>query len=993
MPEKDTLKYYKDSSMAVRFRRLLLEVAITAFAVISIHSVLEIINYFWPDVVKEIATYLNSLWNDSKINFVVPWKPLDWAIWFFLVYGGLKFLNFSRKLDFVLFSAFDGSVLNPIPRYTGILQWHLPARGEVKNAWDALHHWIKRDVGTGRWSLNWLFDEPKFEDDQTIPFAWTLLTGPNGVGKSQLAMELARTLAQREFLGDSQDEITWLDTIRNNFYLCRCCFNRVAWWRKTPDPPWDAGLLKKEFLNQIENNPLTSWRPRMPTLLLLDDPGISGTKNAVQILQSQQNHYWWPVRLLVIDQFIPADAPVAPNTDGKVWHHEILTECEFEFFTLSEVKFNVQDFRVIKSGYFWLPDNNKQLQKQDCSDLRLFQGIDTDIQHYIDAVEGNPLLTALAVLWFAADPERTLSALTSANAIDEEDKLIPPGSPVLTRVVHRLTQVRLEELYRDLEAIETKLKIPKHKLLKALACATVADGLDFDTAKNQLGLELDNKERKYLFPEYVGSITQIPPKRPWRIGEVFFHKVEADCFADNRQERKHLIACAFQANPGGTLKALNRKGWLAEAVADTVINLPLPQKFEDQIAQFTAFAQASLYGKPECVPKALNLLATISDDKLNELLATLNRISKISPHPSAVVAITVYDHIISRWLKLQEDSPRAIRECLSYIKTWLPRLMRPRPENPLHPFYEAAFKAFWEAVIASIATLPDEEVVFDLLWEITVNRVILRYLNKDEVSRLVSSLEQQTVISNSQPIVFNEFLVLWQVWKQAELLEAEACYAAAKHFCHRDSHLSVFQKALLSARAWQNVAYARCQTPGLREATEDIARLVDQVASPFPDNLLMQQQRAAVWRSVVYARSETPGLREATEDIARLVDQVAAPFPDDLEMQQERAAAWPSVAYARYRTESLRETTPEIIAIVEAIAHPFPDDAEIQNELANTWCLTAWAHKEENQIKAALHAARTCLELCDKFQNHPKAKVFDFTQENALSLLNELNAR
>jgi len=48
-----------------------------------------------------------------------------------------------RALDFFLFSSFDRQTLDPIGRCTGMLLWHLPKRGPLRDVWNTLEGWAR----------------------------------------------------------------------------------------------------------------------------------------------------------------------------------------------------------------------------------------------------------------------------------------------------------------------------------------------------------------------------------------------------------------------------------------------------------------------------------------------------------------------------------------------------------------------------------------------------------------------------------------------------------------------------------------------------------------------------------------------------------------------------------------------------------------------------------------------------------------------------------
>src|SRR5688572_25108880 len=158
-----------------------------------------------------VASLLPSLKTAYELEFapLIPQAsaksiPLGfWALVTLAVPLGITFsqTGWPRHLDFLLLAPFDADVLGPIRRRTGVFLWHLPTRGEPRETWERLLAWATQALeqsGVARWQGRHL---PAAER-----FRWALLLGGNGVGKSQLALELGRSLAQRPFRREGDAE-------------------------------------------------------------------------------------------------------------------------------------------------------------------------------------------------------------------------------------------------------------------------------------------------------------------------------------------------------------------------------------------------------------------------------------------------------------------------------------------------------------------------------------------------------------------------------------------------------------------------------------------------------------------------------------------------------------------------------------------------------------------------------------------------------------------
>lgn len=387
-----------------------------------------------------------------------------------------------------------------------------------------------------------------------------------------------------------------------------------------------------------------------------------------------------------------AGAPINRDTEENLWYHGNNTDDRFEFFTLSRVEFDLRQLRAALSGYYWdQNENDRATQQKECHEIPVLRGTDNTLQTFLESVEGNPLLIALAVLWFAKDPSRSIAKLKESAATEEEKSLFPDGSNIKALVAHRLIKDRIEELINDLREMEGKKNVFNHGLLRALACATVADGFSLKAAEFEFKVNLDQKDLHRLFPEQSSNIVALPPRRPWSIGEVFFAKVENLCFPNNAEKRSQLIATAFADNPAGVLKALSRTGHLATIIAATLQDLPTPQQAEEQLSHYTAFAQGALYGHTEFLQHTLDLLGFIEGQNLVKAQDNLLRIINIAPHPNAIVAITLYCRIAQRWLPEQTDSVEAIRQTLAWMNEWLTHIVPPKTDHPLAAPFLSAF--------------------------------------------------------------------------------------------------------------------------------------------------------------------------------------------------------------------------------------------------------------------------------------------------------------
>lgn len=201
------------------------------------------------------------------------------------VYGFYK-TPLINSLSHHFLSNFDSTTFNRLQKFTGILRWAGP-QGEQKEAWDKLKNWL---VGGAQGS--WRSITPEVAK----PFSWIVLCGPNGLGKTQLALELGKSISEGRQKPEVPlgEEPTYWQNLKHRTH---------CWWRRGFDQPWDVGTLMGD--SDKEWGLLEKWQPRRPTLIILNDPPPAFVINYVQNLIRFRTTFRYPVRLLVIDQFEP----------------------------------------------------------------------------------------------------------------------------------------------------------------------------------------------------------------------------------------------------------------------------------------------------------------------------------------------------------------------------------------------------------------------------------------------------------------------------------------------------------------------------------------------------------------------------------------------------------------------------------------------------------------------------------------------------------------
>jgi len=337
------------------------------------------------------------------------------------LYHGLFAAGFAAWLHDRFFATFNDDVLRPIQRPlafdplwgTAITQderdaapipWIEPREpGERKAAWDALRSFAFKNAGDGRTSLRGRPAHPDF-----VPFLWTIVTGRAGSGKTRMAVEFARALAQRDVLGvEDKERRRARRKLRRGEWVRRA----MPHLRRRDSHPWDAGWLLPGRLEGPDRRSartpvderfldrLRGWSPRRPTILLLDDPRPADARRVVEMLLARQANYHFPVRLLIVDQAVPLELSISESQSGD---SRYLDGFAGELIALSSAaRLTADDVRRMAiglgmdSGVWRVPGR---------------PGTDAQVEHFLRETRGNALLAELGLRWLKRG--RTLHDIT-----------------------------------------------------------------------------------------------------------------------------------------------------------------------------------------------------------------------------------------------------------------------------------------------------------------------------------------------------------------------------------------------------------------------------------------------------------------------------------------------------------------------------------------------------------------------------------------------------
>jgi hypothetical protein len=201
--------------------------------------------------------------------------------------------------------------------------------------------------------------------ESPLQFAWMPMTGPGGVGKSRLALEL--------------------------------CLRHADTWR--------AGFVT---LGNIQDSKFWfEWRPSRPTLLVVDSAGgiADSLGEVIRMLGSRKLSPPFPVRMLLIEREIKRDLPVA-GAESLDWFHRFLGKDVYDREATLAVQFPFPNATEIQLGALSDDDN-------------------WAIIHYLAPDRFGPSDREQALAWLRRiDPEcRALFAIFLAKCPEGADKV------------------------------------------------------------------------------------------------------------------------------------------------------------------------------------------------------------------------------------------------------------------------------------------------------------------------------------------------------------------------------------------------------------------------------------------------------------------------------------------------------------------------------------------------------------------------------------------
>lgn len=490
---------------------------------------------------------------------------LSWLIWIVpavvLAVNWWKGKAAAEALDDRLVGRFNEDFLRPVGRPGAAsgspfpLPWIDSLSEERAAAWQSLKTLTRLQTGS----------------TACHSFAWGMIVGRPGSGKTRMVEEFARRLRTGTVDPHARPGRpfgAWLRRVVG-----------TAWLR--PGDPWHVGHLPE----LVDWDSLRSWRPGSPTLLLLDDPAPGVSDRWLEALYGRRSHWRFPVRLVIVNQSIPAELPLHPVHQGAQRWAALDSAppmpCPPQILARKS-RFTREDIRSLLIACDWAGDGLPR--------RRLFAS--APIERFLDATKGNPLLVELGFQWVRAGKA--------------PDEITEPG----------LYESRAENVLRSFAAAGISRAAPNR--LNALAAATLV-GPRALAAPLKEAFDCDLPQGDALCRLVPGDdrfdpYDELPAVLPHQIGDaVVLMIVNPPAPPRQREsaaaEAARIVAAGFAARPAGWLRAVQRFAGQDNVIAEALTHPPMiaPGDTETRRSAAIAYIQLGLYGRLEPVKAAVAL--------------------------------------------------------------------------------------------------------------------------------------------------------------------------------------------------------------------------------------------------------------------------------------------------------------------------------------------------------------------------------------------------
>lgn len=849
----------------------------------------------------------NALWGLGSVlsESITAELAREYPYQTMLVIGGMAgFLVSLFSVGIVyrrFFDSFDPRVLAPVGRPTGIgfdglgnpeaLPWIQPCNGGRKAVWDELHRWVLDGLA------------------QDEAFGWRVLLGRPGAGKTRTAHELARLLARRDVFGTPaparraeplQKRMAarlWASAAARRLAI-GAYFRNLLHWHAAGDP-WDVGYLHGDVRGRALLL-LSEWRPRRPTLVLLDDPDPTLTSTVLTTLlgevRAKKRPYRYPVRLLVVNQTIPGD--VGLRRDSTEWES-----------TFSGVQAPI----AMPEDYCFTPTEVRRLANQVLShQAAMLLGSKDNLEYFMEVTAGTPLLVELGLRWLGSRQTDADLRRQPLSAISREGLLR-----------HRAIRI--------CRALETA-KAGDDSLL-AIAASTLCGGGN-RTTLTQHFRDFSPERLARAFPLDMASLANdvLPPIRPEMIGDEFVRAVARDSAGHARQ----IVRAAWFAQPEGTLRAVLRLSSGDDLVAQALREGPPMEWAGNRIAVAKAYAM-------HCVQKGTGIaqfehqLGLLTPAEAEQALGGFADLLAVPGHDGEA-GLTCFVKVLERAmaepgrLTGAMEVASAVRKTADAIR-WADqrglegsgnRISLIRTIRHLLSRASAATRAARAQARRSLTTALDALEAaalgaFNLETTLgtSINKRLstLPFKSDEERQRLrVRALAMRGRVTDASKIADRLSARFGGDTTATPLLADVLCaitYAMTRLTppgeAQRAEELAIrvaglpnvrasLGTALLCAQTWRVAGYlwAVGNNPASAQKAERCAREVEAITAGYADNPELVKLSMKAWLAVIFSLSRNPGIAASgrTRAIAEHLEVLAGPSTADLKIRITLAEGW-----------------------------------------------------------------------------------------------------
>lgn len=815
--------------------------------------------------------------------------------------------SFVGRMDARLFARFDHRALTPIHRATGMLAFCLPEQGAQRDAWERLRCWVMMDMPSAG------APGPLSADSA---FAWTALLGPSGVGKSQLCRELARHLAQRERYGDAVTGNGFRARVVRFRAQAMRSLHRLLPFISSEEAPFDVGLVACDDRGEGSAGTalaLAQFRPRAPTLMLLDTPGLGVARQVIATLRAAAAEYRHPVRLLLIDEAIGLDWPLVPRVDGSFAYPDCARK--FEPIVLSLAGFDLPWFALAVRRRWHHPPGQRPVLRtsQDVAVLRRPE----ELNALHGMLGADPVRLSLAVHWLADDASRSVAQLSQAAL---EDRL-GNGEREDRSLAEHASASMAADLAEGLHVALRALEGPDAAggLGCALACATLGHGLPLTRQVCTLFAVGGRRERyrDWLRSRSADSALWLPALSPRPLAEAFVERVRQREFSRSPELfLRQVVQGALDLRPAGTLKTLVRGGSMARAVVSALSSKPEPAAPGLHLIHFYGAAAAALAGEEALLMRAQCLAATMDESQLGRAVTSLERARFCCRAVQPLALGAVYAALAQRILTAGEVQEEAYRATLACMRRWLHAVSG---NALLHYTSEHTTKLLLDALAQLVRTY--------LSWtqedRCPSTFEALRVLDEELMSRLPPELLQhlcgvadRALVAGQRPSLLSAWVSLWRV----------------------------------------RAAAGAARVLPTEQALRGLSRELSEAPLSLRQTLLLRMKSQLVWvelLSAIQASSKIEGALAEVEVMAELFAAAPAAYP---ELTLERARALSALAGHRRRSGQGAARVDEVVQEVERLIHGFSSEAptfcDLMLNLAKVRCHAAAVHATNSAQRA-----------------------------------------